>query len=113
MGCCRRCDVYEYCEVDAQLLLEVRQARYEGKPLPVSLIRVLASRGWARDPFPDEVIVVRAVFEEEPEATVDEFSQELAVPSFTFAGIREIALHIRIYPDELFDESMEWDDEEY
>lgn len=103
---------HDYNEVDAQLLIEVRVARYLDRPLPMSLVRVLAARGWAHDPQSSELIEVRAALEGDPDATLDEYSQTLARPRLTRAGENELELHRRYFGDELLEDLAEIEDEE-
>ena len=111
----------KYSDVDAQLLIEVRIAAHQGKPLPMGVVRILVARGWAHAPRPSEVIEVRAALEDDPDATLDEYSQSLARPRMTRTGESELALHRRYYDDDLLqdfeevedaEELDEWDEED-
>jgi len=91
----------EYPSLDWQLLFELKAALLQGRPLPLTTLRIMRERGWIALPPYEQWVPVRAVLSgDASQETIERYSYVLATPVLLPVGQRELALFSRVYDDD-------------
>lgn len=95
----------EYRREDWQLLAEIALAIHHARLVPLSLLRVMAARGWVQEPDIEDTVEVQVLALSDGVARPYPCANtRLGVPHLTLVGERELDVFRAEYPVE------EWED---